>query len=77
MFTSRQTCFNKQCSEKYIYTVQLICITKARNGILAAVGWKQPLQVKLDIFSVLWNSVQSGEKGVYQTECLVKWDRLW
>jgi hypothetical protein len=22
MFTSKQTCFNKQCSEKYIYTLQ-------------------------------------------------------
>ena len=45
--------------------IQLICITKTRNGKLVALGWKQPLQEKLDIFSVLWNSVQSGEKGVF------------
>jgi hypothetical protein len=48
MFTSKQSCFNKQCSEKYI---QLICVTKTRNGKLVALGWKQPLQEKLDIIS--------------------------
>jgi len=47
--------------------IQLICITKTRNGKLVALGWKQPLQEKLDIFSVLWNSVRSGKnlKGVF------------
>ena len=51
--------------------IQLICITKTRNGKLVALGWKQPLQEKLDIFSVWWKG------SLYQTECLVKWDRLW
>ena len=37
MFTSKQTCFSKQCSEKYIY-IQLICINKTRNGKLVALG---------------------------------------
>jgi hypothetical protein len=64
MLTSQQMCFNKQYSEKYIY-IQLICITKTRNGKLVALGWKQPLQENLDIFSVLWNSVRSGEKGIF------------
>ena len=30
--------------------IQLICVTKTRNGKLVALGWKQPLQEKLDIF---------------------------
>ena len=45
--------------------IQLICVTKTRNGKLVALDWKQPLQEKLDIFSVLWNSVRSGKKGVF------------
>ena len=42
-----------------------MCITKTRNGKLVALERKQPLQEKLDIFSVLLNSVRSGEKGVF------------
>ena len=42
-----------------------MCITKTRNEKLVALEWKQPLQEKLDIFSVLLNSVRSGEKGVF------------
>jgi hypothetical protein len=48
-----------------IIYIQLICVSKTRNGKLVALGWKQPLQEKLDIFSVLWNSVQFGEKGLF------------
>ena len=51
MFTSKQTCYNKQCSEKYTRYIQLICVTKTRNGKLVALALKQPLQEKLDIDS--------------------------
>jgi hypothetical protein len=38
MLTLNQTCYNKQCSEKYTRYIQLICITKTRNGKLVALG---------------------------------------
>ena len=38
MLTLNQTCYNKQRSEKYTRYIQLICITKTRNGKLVALG---------------------------------------
>jgi len=47
MFTLKQTCFNNVQKNIYTKNVQLICVTKMRNGKLVALGWKQPLQEKL------------------------------
>jgi len=78
MFTSKPTCFNKQCSEKKY--IQLICVTKTRNGKLVALALVESLTTAgkawyffgpVKFCSVWWKG------SLYQTECLVKWERLW
>ena len=52
MFTSKQTCLNKQCSEKYIYIYSKFALLKREmENWQPLLEFKQPLQEKLDIDS--------------------------